>query len=282
MPLDIKNRELVLLDRIIKFFVSVVYYAVSEIYHSFKRYFGSKRKSRIVILMYHSISAEFLSEFKRQVEGMQKIGRIIPLDQLDVSSEGEITFAITFDDGFRSTAEIGFHFLNELGVPSTIFIPSGGLGKGPHWVTDPDHRYYHETIIDEDDLRKLSAGIVEVGSHCVSHRRLTYLPLEEVQRELEDSKQSLEKIMEKPVRFLAFPFGDYDDNILSLSRSSGYEKVFAGGPVPNNHPQSGFLFGRIDIYPHDWPVESWLKFQGAYNWLPFAITLKRKIRSWIS
>ena len=238
--------------------------------------------------MYHSINAEQLPEFKRQVERMREIGRIIPLDQLDSSPEGEKAFAITFDDGLRSTAENGLSFLEEMGVPSTIFIPSGCLGKGPHWGTDPDHMYnqyyhdHHETIVDEDALGKLSSGIVQVGSHCVSHRRLTHIPMEEAQRELEDSKQSLEKIMEKPVRFLAFPFGDYDDNILSLSRSSGYEKVFAGGPVPNNHPQSGFLFGRIDISPHDWPVESWLKFQGAYNWLPFAITLKRKIRSWIS
>ena len=235
--------------------------------------------------MYHAIYKKHLPEFKRQVEKMKEIGRIIPLDQLDFSPDGEKAFAITFDDGFRSTAENGLPFLREKGVPSTIFIPSGCLGKGAHWVTDPDNlysQYFHEPIIDEDALGKLSAGIVEVGSHCVSHKRLTCLPLEEAQRELEDSKQYLEKIMKKPVRFLSFPFNDYDDKILSLSKSSGYEKVFAAAPVPNNHPQSGFLLGRVDISPQDWPVESWLKVQGAYNWLSFGIRLKRKIRSWIS
>jgi len=274
-----------LLERIAKIPVSVVYYAVSGIYHSFKLLYGSKRKNRVIILMYHAINKKHLPEFKRQVERMKKIGRIIPLNQLDSSPEGEKAFAITFDDGFRSTVENGLSFLREKDVPSTIFIPSGCMGKGPHWVTDPDNMYYqyfHEPIIDEDTLGKLTAGIVEVGSHCVNHMRLTHIPLEEAQRELEDSKQSLEKISEKPVRFLSFPFGDYDDNILSLSRSSGYEKVFTAYPVPINHPESGFLFGRIDISPQDWPIESWLKFQGAYNWLPFVITMKRKIRSWIS
>ena len=232
--------------------------------------------------MYHYINEKDLPEFKRQVERMIRIGKIIPLEQLTFSSEGEKIFAITFDDAFQSTAEFGLHFLKKMGVPCTIFIPSGYIGKEPRWVTDPDHPYYHETIMDEDALGQLSSGIVQVGSHCVSHRRLTHMPLEEAQQELEHSKQYLEKIMKEPVRFLAFPYGDFDDNTLSLSRSSGYEKVFAGDPVSNYHPQSGFLFGRIDASPQDWPVESWLKLQGAYNWLPFAITLKSKIRSWIS
>ena len=235
--------------------------------------------------MYHSINKKYLPEFKRQITRIREIGRITSLDQLDSSPEGEKAFAITFDDGLRSTAENGLPFLEQAGVPSTIFIPSGCLGKAPHWATDPDQLYYYEDnerIIDEDFLRELSAGFVDVGSHCVTHRRLTWLSIEEVQRELEDSKQFLEKIMKKPVRFMSFPFNDYDGRILSLAKSLGYEKVFAATPVSDNHPESGFLFGRVDISPKDWPVESWLKFQGAYSWLPFAITLKRKIRSWIS
>jgi peptidoglycan/xylan/chitin deacetylase (PgdA/CDA1 family) len=234
--------------------------------------------------MYHSINTEYLPEFKRQIERINRIGRIISLDELEVPKEGEKTFAITFDDGFRSTAENGLPFLEDLGVPSTIFIPSGCLGKVPHWTTDPGQLYYfedNERIIDEDFLRNLPLAIVEVGSHCVSHRRLTCLIPEEAERELEDSKQFLEKIMKKPVRFLSFPFNDYDDRVLSLAKNLGYEKVFAATPVSKNHHESGFLFGRVDISPKDWPIESWLKFQGAYSWLPFAITLKRKIRSWI-
>jgi len=273
------------LDRIIKLFISAVYYLVFEIYYYFKCLVGEKRNNRSIILMYHSINLKHLSEFKRQIARIKEIGRIISLDELEVSPEGEKTFAITFDDGFRSTAENGLPFLEEIGVPSTVFMPSGCLGKTPHWASDPDQLYYYEAnerIMDEDFLRKFPFGIVEVGSHCVSHRRLTSLPLDEAKRELEDSKQSLEKMMEKPVRFLSFPFNDYDDNILSLSRRLGYEKVFAATPVPNTHPESGFLFGRVDISPKDWPIESWLKFQGAYCWLAFAITLKRKIRSWIS
>jgi peptidoglycan/xylan/chitin deacetylase (PgdA/CDA1 family) len=208
------------------------------------------------------------------------IGRIIPLSQLDSLPEGEKYFAITFDDAFRSTAENGLSFLNEMGVPSTIFIPSGCLGKIPHWASGPNNPYYldfDETLVDEDFLRKFPLDNIEVGSHSVSHRRLTSLPLEEARLELEDSKQSLEKIMNKRVRFLSFPFNDYDDEILFLSRELGYEKVFAAVPLPSKHTDNGFLFGRIDISPRDWPVESWLKIKGGYNWMPSAIKLKKKM-----
>jgi peptidoglycan/xylan/chitin deacetylase (PgdA/CDA1 family) len=268
-----------LAERLIKLSISALYYAGTELSDSVKSLVGTKRRSKVVILMYHSIPRERLPEFQRQVQRMNRIGRILPLDKLEEAPGGERSFAITFDDGYRSTVENGLALLEEMGIPSTMFIPSGSLGRRLQGAGDTTHGYYHDsedTVIDESSLRNLS---LEIGSHSVSHRRLTQLPSDEALKELEDSKQSLEKILEKPVRFMSFPYNSYDDHVLSLSRLSGYEKVFAAAPIPDNHPEAGYLFGRIDISPQDWPVESLLKLQGAYNWLCIATTFKRKLRT---
>ena len=153
-----KRSNSFLLERIIKVPVSAAFYAVSEIYHSFKGIFGSKRNNRPIVLMYHAIDEKYLPEFRRQMERLREIGRILPLDMVDSSPEGEKTFAITFDDGLRSTVDNGLSLLERMGVPSTIFMPSGYLGKDPRWGNDPDQSYnpyyhdYHATIIDEDAL----------------------------------------------------------------------------------------------------------------------------------
>ncbi len=266
------------LDRIVKLLLSVAYLPLAELRFRLGVSSGSSRTGQVIVLMYHSVPTGGLPRFIRQVETMAGMGRIIPLEQLDGGVEGNRLFAITFDDGFRSTVQNGLSFLAERGVPATLFFPSGCLGKNPPWVTDPSHPYAGETLIEEDELRNLPPGVT-VGSHGVSHRRLTGASAPEARRELADSKGTLERITGKPVRFLAFPFGAYDVGILSLARDSGYEKVFAAEPLADRRPETGFLFGRLDISPRDWPVESWLKLRGAYNWLPFGIRWKRKLWS---
>jgi peptidoglycan/xylan/chitin deacetylase (PgdA/CDA1 family) len=266
------------LERIAKLLLSVAYMPLAEVRDRVGELFGRERNRKVLILMYHSVPAERLPEFIRHVETMSRMGRIIPLGHMDGMPEGDRLFVITFDDGFRSTVDNALPFLTERDIPATLFIPSGSLGGRPPWVTDPAHEYAGEMVIDDDDLRRFPPRVA-VGSHGVSHRRLTGVSPAEARWELSDSKESLERITGNPVRFLAFPYGAYDAGILALARESGYEKVFAGEPLAHSRPEAGFLFGRLEISPDDWRIESWLKLRGAYDWLPIGIRWKRKIGS---
>jgi hypothetical protein len=39
------------------------------------------------------------------------------------------------------------------------------------------------------------------------------------------------------------------------------------------------VVGRIEVSPTDWPLEFRLKIRGAYQWLPLAMSAKRKVVS---
>lgn len=71
-------------------------------------------------------------------------------------------------------------------------------------------------LMNWDQLREMqNSGLVEVGSHTCSHRRLTdALSDEELSYEIGKSKQVLEQNTGHPIPLFCFPNGDYSDNAL--------------------------------------------------------------------
>lgn len=60
------------------------------------------------------------------------------------------------------------------------------------------------------------------GSHSVSHRPLTSLPLDEVVREGARSRALLEQRLGLPIAALAYPHGDVDQAVQHLMGGCGY------------------------------------------------------------
>lgn len=73
-------------------------------------------------------------------------------------------------------------------------------------------------LMNWDQLREMQAsGLVEVGSHTCSHRRLTdALAHDELSFEIGKSKQILEQNLDQPVQLFCFPNGDYSQSALDL------------------------------------------------------------------
>jgi len=87
-------------------------------------------------------------------------------------------------------------------------------------------------FLSADDVRRLSESGIEIGSHTVSHPILVALQPEDAKREIADSKAALEKVLGKPVRAFAYPFGapslDFTSRDEALVEESGYSFAFAG------------------------------------------------------
>ena len=76
------------------------------------------------------------------------------------------------------------------------------------------------------ELRRLAEEGWEIGSHTVNHVILTRLAEAEARQELQASKNTLEKELQRPVRFLAYPNGkqnDFSPGIKAVVRETGYE-----------------------------------------------------------
>jgi peptidoglycan/xylan/chitin deacetylase (PgdA/CDA1 family) len=116
-----------------------------------------------------------------------------------------------------------------------------------------------------------------IGSHSVTHRRLTELSPSEALAELTKSRQVLEKILERNVESFALPYGACNPDVLRLAAEAGYQRVFLSEPVNSRGGAAGFVYGRIAVSPTDWVMEYRLKILGAYRWLPMGIATKRRI-----
>ena len=82
-------------------------------------------------------------------------------------------------------------------------------------------------------------GLVEVGSHTVTHPVLSTLSPETQSSEIERSKADLEEMLGRPVTSFAYPFGtrsDYSQETVAAIRRAGYHRAcsnFAGVVGPD-------------------------------------------------
>lgn len=63
---------------------------------------------------------------------------------------------------------------------------------------------------------------ISFGSHTLTHPDLTKLSQKEMKKELELSKNELERKFGRKINHLAYPFGYYNDAVIEASRKAGY------------------------------------------------------------
>jgi peptidoglycan/xylan/chitin deacetylase (PgdA/CDA1 family) len=188
--------------------------------------------------------------------------------------------AVTFDDGFVDILANAIPELMKRNIPFTIFLPTGYLGKYPEWIKKKEYRNYRGPVMSEAQVRDIrKCELVTIGSHCVSHTDLRSMDENSAKKEIQSSKNELENIIGQKVNLLSFPHGAYTNKCIEFARQAGYERVFTIIPVLGLLSPNEFVTGRISVSPGDWPFEFKLKVLGAYRWLPWAYSLKRKILS---
>lgn len=113
------------------------------------------------------------------------------------------------------------------------------------------------TMMTPDQWRDLAAGgLVEIGAHTRTHPMLSQLSAEDQEREIRESKLTLEASLGHRVRTMAYPFGaraDYSETTVRLAREAGYEAACSNFP--------GMVRARTDRYQlprilvRDWPAD---------------------------
>jgi len=125
---------------------------------------------------------------------------------------------ITLDDGYRSIYKSAYPILKRYGYTATLFIYTDFIeasGNALSWK----------------QLRELKAAGFEIGSHSISHADLTKkLPHEDDQtywsritRELRNSKEIIDRELNQDTQFFAYPYGNYNQQVLGLFSDAGYK-----------------------------------------------------------
>ena len=70
-----------------------------------------------------------------------------------------------------------------------------------------------------------NSGLIEFGSHTLSHVNLSTITDEQLINELKKSKKEVENITKKECEAFAYPYGKFDEKIVSFVKEVGYKNA---------------------------------------------------------
>jgi len=181
-------------------------------------------ESGVPVLMYHSISSKYdcsicvtENQFRKQMAWLYDNGyHAVSVDAFysALAENGtlpEKPVLITFDDGFKDNYQAAWPILKEFGFTGTFFVVTGKIDS------------YN---LDWEDLKQLVENGNSIGSHSVTHRDLSSLNAAQQEKELRESKRTLEEGLGAPIKAFCFPYGKYNKTTLSLLPELGYSLSF--------------------------------------------------------
>ena len=185
------------------------------------------KTSNLPILMYHALwsaadtalpqtssiaHAVGARDFRAQLDAIVTGGyRTIKLGDLDRPAAELKSVVITFDDGHESDLTVAAPELACRNLHAIFFIVWSYLGRAGY--------------LSRDHVLELRAQGFEIGSHGLTHTRLTQISPAEVSIQVLESKRRLEDLLQEPIVGLALPFGHYDDVVLRAAWAAGYTRV---------------------------------------------------------
>jgi peptidoglycan/xylan/chitin deacetylase (PgdA/CDA1 family) len=181
--------------------------------------------------------------FEGEMKYLQDNGyHVIPLSDVVRFVKHEIglppnAVAITIDDGYKSAINYAAPVLKKYHYPWTYFVY-------PDFIT----RTESKGAASWPDLLALQADGVDIESHSMTHPQLTkkvqkfhgsrhLLSTDEYAQFLTDetagAKAVLEKELGRPIKYFAYPYGDYNKVVQEAAIAAGYEAIFtvADNPV---------------------------------------------------
>lgn len=247
-------------------------------------------------LGYHSVSPEgppFLSVPPSQFEAHLRIlrqrgwanGDRAALEAfVDGRPLGGRHVFLTFDDGYRDSVTQALPRLVEYGYTASFFVlPSRLDAGGPlDWQGVEDHQRQYPDVMRSltwEMVEQLAEANMEIGSHTVSHPRLSQIGDEELRQELLDSRREIAARLGR-CDSLAYPYGDWSPRVAAAADAAGYRFAFT---LPFETQEGGdrLTIPRITIDRRDaaWRFRAKMSAPGRRLFLSSAKPTLRALRS---
>jgi len=198
----------------------------------------------LLILMYHHIcpttdvTDAFTIQpnvFEQHLSLLQKKGfSFIGAEDLIQSRLGKKALPnkpvlLTFDDGYTDNATQLLPLLQKYQAKAVIFLVTDFIGTKKGYMTWQQAKELQQS------------GLVTFGSHTCSHARLRQLTNEQIEQELQNSKQKIEQQLGTACKCFCYPFGSggFDKRVRPLVLKAGYELDFSTKQGINPLPWTG-------------------------------------------
>lgn len=173
-----------------------------------------RRDVAVPILYYHLVDdhlygpypSMFVSpkEFEKQMNYLKNNDyTVIALDEIEHAGQYDKPVIITFDDGYEDNYTNAYPILKKYNYKATVFLISSFIGKPGY--------------LNKDEINGMK-DLVSFQSHTVTHPYLTRLSSKEQEYELAASKKEIEAIAGRGVDAVAYPIGDYNQQVIDIAK----------------------------------------------------------------
>lgn len=128
---------------------------------------------------------------------------------------------LTFDDGYENFLQNALPVLERFGFSATVFVVGGMLGEENNWAFRHDPRPQMK-LLGVEGIREVSARGMEVGSHSMTHSKLSGLEPELLEKEVSDSRRILSEVLGEAVDGFCYPYGALDITSIQAVRRARY------------------------------------------------------------
>lgn len=212
-------------------------------------------RNKVTIILYHNPNPEI---FKSHIDYLSKHYNFISLDRLvnaiynkDSSDIPPKSLVITIDDGFKENYNL-LEIFKTYNFCPTIYLCSHIVGTNRiFWFEagscdiqklkryddnkrlealknkmgyEPQKEYSSRQALNLEELGKM-LPYVDFQSHSKFHPVLTTCEDKECLEEIKESKEALEKLLNKKIEHFAYPNGDYSSRETEFLKRCGYKSA---------------------------------------------------------
>jgi peptidoglycan/xylan/chitin deacetylase (PgdA/CDA1 family) len=132
--------------------------------------------------------------------------------------------ALSLDDGVRDNHGVVLPILQEYGIPATVYVTTGLIGKTYPWMSGD------VPMMAEDEIRQLADAGIEIGAHTITHPNMAELDKAQCLTEMSESRSELERITGRTIETFAYPACHYGDAAVAAAEEAGFlAAVTCGG-----------------------------------------------------
>lgn len=246
-------------------------------------------KSSTIFLVYHSLSKHRRQKncfyftvhpfsFKTQMKYLYENGfQVMNLSKWYYLSKTQKnlspkTIVLTFDDGYSDNFFYVYPILKKFGFSATFFPILKFIDSSYTfpWLDEPVSPQETNLPLTSNQILQMDQGGMEIGSHSLSHKKLSDLSKEKSRKEIKKSKKFLENLLNHKVYSFSYPYGslnDFDTYHEFLVKEVGYKMAVTNILGANTYQTNPTELRRIPIYSNDSLYTFILKCHGYYNWL---------------
>jgi peptidoglycan/xylan/chitin deacetylase (PgdA/CDA1 family) len=170
---------------------------------------------------------------------------------------------LTFDDAYINNLDNALPILKKYNFKAVLYALGDLQVQNNHWDVkygEPAHQ-----LMSPEQLKIMAASGIEIGAHSMTHANLVKLDHDACQREIVESKKNLEKLLGESVISFAYPYGNYNDSVKTLTQQAGFRCAVAtdnGGLFLEDDLYAIF---RVSIMPRDKYWQFWKKTRSWYR-----------------